>query len=126
MTNTTPATTQLTETAAPATGALAIEELPSPNCDDRPADQKVDILVLHYTGMPDAGQALRRLRDPQSKVSAHYVIDEVGKIYRMVPEDKRAWHAGISAWKGERDIDRKSTRLNSSHSQISYAVFCLK
>ena len=54
MSNTTPTTTQLTETTPPAAGALTIEELPSPNCDDRPDGQKVDILVLHYTGMPSS------------------------------------------------------------------------
>ncbi len=128
MSNTTPATTQLTETAAPATRALAIEELPSPNCDDRPAGQQIDILLLHYTGMPDAGQALRRLRDPQAKVSAHYVVDEVGRIYRMVPEEKRAWHAGISAWKGERDINARSIGIeivNTGH-EFGYRPFQLR
>jgi N-acetylmuramoyl-L-alanine amidase len=109
------------------TDTLQIEELPSPNCDDRPAGQKVDILVLHYTGMPDAGQALRRLRDPQAKVSAHYVIDEAGKIYRMVPEEKRAWHAGISAWQGERDINARSIGIeivNTGH-EFGYRPFQL-
>jgi N-acetylmuramoyl-L-alanine amidase len=110
-----------------ATGSPAIEELPSPNRDDRPAGQKVDILLLHYTGMPDAGQALRRLRDPQAKVSAHYVIDEEGKIYRMVPEEKRAWHAGISAWRGERDINARSIGIeivNTGH-EFGYRPFQL-
>ena len=110
------------------TDTLAIEELPSPNCDDRPAGQKVDILVLHYTGMPDAGQALRRLRDPQAKVSAHYVVDEAGKIYRMVAEERRAWHAGISAWKGERDINGRSIGIeivNPGH-EFGYRPFQLE
>ncbi|MEZ5830257.1 MAG: N-acetylmuramoyl-L-alanine amidase [Dongiaceae bacterium] len=106
---------------------LVIEELPSPNCDERPAGQKVDILLLHYTGMPDAGQALRRLRDPQAKVSAHYVIDEDGKIYRLVPEERRAWHAGISAWKGDRDINARSIGIeivNPGH-EFGYRPFQL-
>ena len=91
--------------------ALQIEELPSPNCDDRPAGQKVDILVLHYTGMPDASQALRRLRDPQAK-GQRALRDRRGRqdLSQLVPEDKRAWHAGISAWKGERDINARSIR----------------
>lgn len=107
---------------------LPIEELPSPNCDDRPPGQKVDILVLHYTGMPDAAQALRRLRDPQAKVSAHYVVDEGGKIYRMVPEEKRAWHAGISAWKGARDVNARSIGIeivNTGH-EFGYRPFQLE
>jgi N-acetylmuramoyl-L-alanine amidase len=106
----------------------AIEELPSPNCDDRPAGQKVDMLVLHYTGMPDAGQALRRLRDPQAKVSAHYVIDEAGRIYRLVPEARRAWHAGISAWQGARDINARSIGIeivNTGH-EFGYRPFQLE
>ena len=107
---------------------LAIEELPSPNCDDRPAGTPIDILVLHYTGMPDAGQALRRLKDPLSKVSAHYVIDEAGKIYRMVPEEKRAWHAGISYWAGSRDINARSIGIeivNTGH-EFGYRQFQLE
>ena len=110
------------------TDSLAIEDLPSPNFDDRPPGQKVDILLLHYTGMPDAGQALRRLRDPQAKVSAHYVIDETGKIYRMVPEEKRAWHAGLSAWKGDRDINARSIGIeivNTGH-EFGYRQFQLE
>lgn len=110
------------------TDSLAIEELPSPNFDDRPAGQKIDILLLHYTGMPDAGQALRRLRDPQSKVSAHYVIDETGRIYRLVPEEKRAWHAGISAWRGERDVNGRSIGVeivNMGH-EFGYRPFRLE
>lgn len=107
------------------TDQLAITELPSPNCDDRPAGQKIDILLLHYTGMPDSGQAIRRLRDPQSKVSAHYVIDLDGTISRLVPEEKRAWHAGISAWKGERDINARSIGIeivNPGH-EFGYRPF---
>jgi len=112
---------------SPQTESLAIEELPSPNCDDRPGGRKVDILLLHYTGMPDAGQALRRLRDPQAKVSAHYAIDEAGKIYRLVPEEKRAWHAGISAWQGARDINARSIGIeivNTGH-EFGYRPFQL-
>ena len=106
---------------------LRIAELSSPNCDDRPDGQAVDILVLHYTGMPDAGQALRRLRDPQAKVSAHYVIDLDGSVTRMVPEEKRAWHAGVSCWKGARDINARSIGIeivNPGH-EFGYRPFQL-
>lgn len=82
--------------------------LPSPNFDDRPAGQKVDILLLHYTGMPTAQAALDRLCDPSAKVSAHYVVDEDGTTYRMVAEEKRAWHAGVSSWCGATDINARS------------------
>ena len=68
---------------------------PSPNHDARPAGAAIDMLVLHYTGMASAEAALARLCDPAAKVSAHYTIDEDGTVYAMVPEERRAWHAGI-------------------------------
>jgi N-acetylmuramoyl-L-alanine amidase len=72
----------------------------SPNVDDRPPGCAVDTLILHYTGMPSAAAALDRLCDPGAKVSAHYVIDEDGSIVQLVPEERRAWHAGVSNWQG--------------------------
>ena len=62
--------------------------------------EPVDILLLHYTGMPSAAAALARLTDPGAKVSAHYLIDEDGTVVALVPEVLRAWHAGVSAWQG--------------------------
>ena len=81
---------------------------PSPNHDARPPGQAVDILVLHYTGMPDAAGALERLCDPLAKVSAHYMVDEDGTVYALVPEDRRAWHAGVSHWAGASDVNARS------------------
>ena len=72
----------------------------SPNADDRPAGCAVDTLILHYTGMPTAAAALDRLCDPGAEVSAHYLIDEDGSIVQLVPEERRAWHAGVSSWQG--------------------------
>jgi N-acetylmuramoyl-L-alanine amidase len=72
----------------------------SPNVDDRPAGCAIDALILHYTGMPSAAAALARLCDPAAKVSAHYLIDEDGDVVQLVPEERRAWHAGISSWAG--------------------------
>ena len=72
----------------------------SPNADDRPAGCAIDSLILHYTGMPGAAAALARLCDPAAKVSAHYLLDEDGDIVQLVPEERRAWHAGASAWAG--------------------------
>lgn len=66
------------------------------------------MLVLHYTGMPDAASAIRWMANPESKVSAHYVVTEEGDIVRMVDEDKRAWHAGRSYWRGITDINSAS------------------
>ena len=70
---------------------------PSPNFDERTSP--VSILVLHYTGMGDAAQAIAWLRNPISKVSSHYVVAEDGQIVLLVEEDKRAWHAGLSSWR---------------------------
>ncbi|ODU21511.1 MAG: N-acetylmuramoyl-L-alanine amidase [Sphingomonas sp. SCN 67-18] len=75
-------------------------EILSPNHDARALP--VTMLVLHYTGMPDAAGAIARLTDPEAKVSAHYLVQEDGQVIRMVPEHRRAWHAGKSHW---RDID---------------------
>jgi len=66
------------------------------------------MLVLHYTGMPDAAVALDRLCDPDAQVSAHYLVEEDGVIWRLVPEDRRAWHAGQSQWAGDTDINSRS------------------
>jgi N-acetylmuramoyl-L-alanine amidase len=66
------------------------------------------MLILHYTGMESGAAALARLRDPLSEVSAHYLVFEDGGIVQLVPEGRRAWHAGAGAWKGETDINSRS------------------
>lgn len=81
-------------------------EAPSPNFDERTLP--VSMLVLHYTGMPDAESAIRWLTNPESKVSAHYVVTEEGDIVRMVDETKRAWHAGVARWRGIGDVNSAS------------------
>ena len=73
-------------------------DTPSPNFDERKLP--ISIIVLHYTGMEDGISALRRLRDPEAKVSAHYMIGQDGGVARLVPEPKRAWHAGQSWLRG--------------------------
>ncbi len=87
--------------------ALPIQDLPSPNHDGRDG-VKVDMLVLHYTGMKTAREALDRLRDPAAMVSSHYVVDEDGSVFRLVPEDRRAWHAGVSHWRGHAALNARS------------------
>ena len=79
---------------------------PSPNFDQRTAPP--NMIVLHYTGMASGEAALARLRDPEAKVSAHYLIEEDGRVFFLVAEERRAWHAGVSFWKGERDINAVS------------------
>lgn len=81
-------------------------DTPSPNFDERAAP--VSMIVLHYTGMIDAASAIARLCDPDAKVSAHYLIDEDGRLFSLVAEDKRAWHAGRSHWRGHTDINSAS------------------
>jgi N-acetylmuramoyl-L-alanine amidase len=99
-------------------------ERPSPNFNERAGP--IDLLVLHYTGMQSAEIALKRLTDPEPKagdypgpwqdpaidpatplgrVSCHYVVDEAGQVYRLVPEEKRAWHAGASHWAGREGVN---------------------
>ncbi len=85
-----------------------IHNVPSPNFGPRPAGMVIDTLVIHYTGMRDAEAALARLCDPAAVVSAHYVVDEDGAIFRLVPEEMRAWHAGVSSWRGESNINDRS------------------
>lgn len=81
---------------------------PSANHNERRGDGVVDMLVLHYTGMQDSENALRRLCDPRAEVSAHYFVEEDGSILQCVPESRRAWHAGKSFWKGETDLNSRS------------------
>ncbi len=83
---------------------------PSPNFDDRP-DQKIDHLVLHYTGMQTGAAAVERLCDPAARVSSHYVVDEDGTVYCLVDEHKRAWHAGVSFWRGVRGLNDRSVGI---------------
>ena len=83
------------------------------------------MLVLHYTGMKTADEALARLCDPAAKVSAHYTIAEDGAVYAHVPEDRRAWHAGVSYWAGETNVNARSIGIelvNPGH-EFGYAPF---
>lgn len=86
-----------------------IVDLPSPNFGERrPAGAKVRFVVLHYTATETLAQALDILRDPAREVSSHYVVDRDGGVYRLVAEDKRAWHAGAGSWRGEDDVNSVS------------------
>lgn len=81
-------------------------DAPSPNFDVRKTPP--DMIVLHYTGMKTGEGALDRLRDAQAKVSSHYLVEEDGRVFRLVAEERRAWHAGVSFWKGETDVNSRS------------------
>jgi N-acetylmuramoyl-L-alanine amidase len=85
--------------------SIVAEVRPSPNHGERQGVQRPDMIVLHYTGMPSAAAALDRLCARGTEVSAHYFVFEDGQIVQMVPENRRAWHAGAAFWAGETDIN---------------------
>lgn len=98
-------------------------ECPSPSWDER--SLPISMIVLHYTGMTDAAAAIARLREADSGVSCHYLIAEDGQIVRMVPEEKRAWHAGRSYWRGIEDVNSASIGIelvNPGH-DLGYRPF---
>ena len=100
-----------------------MESRHSPNQDERGAP--IDMLVLHYTGMQSAEAALDRLCDPAAKVSSHYDITEDGAVHALVPEEKRAWHAGLSFWAGIRNVNASSIGIelvNPGH-EFGYRAF---
>jgi len=102
---------------------MRMVEAPSPNFDARTLP--VTMIVLHYTGMEDGAGALARLRDPEAKVSAHYMVEEDGTVFRLVAEDARAWHAGRAHWRGVTDINSASVGIeivNPGH-QWGYRPF---
>jgi N-acetylmuramoyl-L-alanine amidase len=102
---------------------MSLIAAPSPNFDQRPGPP--DMIVLHYTGMETGEAALERLRDPEAKVSAHYMIETDGRVFQLVPEERRAWHAGVSFWKGDRDVNGASIGIelvNPGH-ELGYPDF---
>lgn len=84
---------------------LATLWCPSPNIEPRAGGRRPDMIILHYTGMESAEGALDWLTREESRVSCHYLIDEDGRVSQMVRESERAWHAGVSHWAGETDIN---------------------
>jgi N-acetylmuramoyl-L-alanine amidase len=85
--------------------SIASDVIPSPNYGERVNGRQPDMIVLHYTGMPDVEGAIAQLCTAGTEVSAHYIVLEDGRIVQCVPESKRAWHAGASWWAGEEDIN---------------------
>jgi len=85
--------------------SIASDVIPSPNYGERYNGRAPDMILLHYTGMPDVEGAIAQLCTPGTEVSAHYIVLEDGRIVQCVPEANRAWHAGVSSWAGEDDIN---------------------
>jgi N-acetylmuramoyl-L-alanine amidase len=79
--------------------------IPSPNHGVRKGGRLPDSILLHYTGLPDGETALRQLCDPATEVSSHYLVWEDGRLAQLVPESRRAWHAGRGVWAGESDMN---------------------
>jgi len=114
--------------AFPPDSFIVADVVPSPNQDERKQGRTPDMILLHYTGMQSGEAALRWLCSPDSKVSAHYVVFEDGRIVQCVPEGFRAWHAGVSSWAGETDINSCSIGIeivNPGH-EFGYPDFPLR
>ncbi len=95
--------------AKPKSDSACVAKLhPSPNHGERKDGKRPDSLVLHYTGMVDGPAALHQLCNPLAQVSSHYFAFEDGRIWQLVPEQRRAWHAGAGCWQGERDMNSAS------------------
>lgn len=91
-----------------------------PNCEPRTGGARPSIILLHYTGIADGLTAFEILNDPVSKVSAHYMVDEDGTVHDIVPEDMRAWHAGVSYWDHETDINSHSIGIEMQNPGHEY------
>ena len=85
--------------------SIVSDVIPSANYGERKNGRLPDLILLHYTGMPDVEGAIAQLCTAGTDVSAHYIVLEDGRIVQCVPEAKRAWHAGASSWAGEDDIN---------------------
>jgi N-acetylmuramoyl-L-alanine amidase len=100
--------------------ALVADFRPSPNFEPRRGGLRPSILLLHYTGLASAAKAIDWLTRAESRVSAHYVVDEAGAITQLVAEGMRAWHAGEAVWAGETDVNSASIGIevhNAGHEQ---------
>ncbi|HEY1473271.1 MAG TPA: N-acetylmuramoyl-L-alanine amidase [Pseudolabrys sp.] len=114
--------------AFPPDSFIVADVVPSPNHDERRQGRVPDLILLHYTGMRTGEAALQRLCAPDSSVSSHYVVFEDGRIVQCVPEERRTWHAGVSSWAGESDINSCSIGIeivNPGH-EFGYSAFPLR
>ena len=89
---------------------------PSPNHGERKGGRTPDSILLHYTGLPTGEAALRQLCDPATEVSSHYLVWEDGRLFQLVPEARRAWHAGRGIWAGESDMNDVSIGIEIANS----------
>ena len=101
----------------------------SPNFNKKKRSIKlIKYIVLHYTGMQSERESIKRLRDPLSEVSSHYLINKKGKIFRLVNDRFIAWHAGKSCWKKRKNLNKNSIGIelvNNGH-EFGYTNFKTK
>tara|TARA_B110000438_G_scaffold277208_1_gene299638 strand:+ start:497 stop:1222 length:726 start_codon:yes stop_codon:yes gene_type:complete len=100
--------------------------LNSPNFDSKKRSKNsIKIIVIHYTGMQSERESLAKLCNPKSKVSSHFLINQNGKVYRLVQDDRVAWHAGKSCWGNYKNLNKNSIGIelvNKGH-QLGYTNF---
>lgn len=98
---------------------MQITSRPSPNFGPRRDGLAPSLIVLHYTAMADPAEALDRLCAPEHEVSAHYLIHRDGRVFQLVDEDMRAWHAGAGTWRGMDDINSRSIGIEIDNDGVS-------
>lgn len=92
--------------------------IPSPNHGVRRDNAAPDMVVIHYTAMASADLSCARLCDPEAEVSAHYLIDLDGSVTQLVPEDRRAWHAGRGRWGDVTDVNSRSIGIELQNTSL--------
>ncbi|MBV8850399.1 MAG: N-acetylmuramoyl-L-alanine amidase [Methylobacteriaceae bacterium] len=100
---------------------IGVNAHPSPNHNERKG-KPVDSIILHYTGMESADAALDLLCDPVHEVSSHYLVSADGEAFQLVPEDRRAWHAGRGTWAGETDMNARSVGIEMANAGHKYGA----
>jgi N-acetylmuramoyl-L-alanine amidase len=110
----------MSRVAFPAESCVVAEVMPSPNHGERKDGRRPNMIVLHYTGMPSAADALDKLRARGSEVSAHYFVFEDGRVIQLVQESRRAWHAGAAVWAGETDVNSCSIGIEIANPGHDY------
>ena len=105
---------------------MKIKDYFSPNFDNKNRSKNtIKILVIHYTGMQSERESLKKLCNSKSKVSSHYLINRSGKIYRLVNDNRTAWHAGKSCWGKYKNLNKSSIGIelvNKGH-RFGYTNF---
>ena len=101
---------------------LVTKIVPSPNQGERKDGRRPDMIVLHYTGMQDGVSALQQLTNPMAEVSSHYIVWEDGRIFQLVPENARAWHAGRGQWGRDSDINSCSIGIEIVNGGHDYGL----